>query len=178
MIKFHLQSCSSTNSVIKDYIEIYPKRIIVLTSNQQQSGRGQYGRSWCSNTGGLYYSIAIPVSPLICLNKNQIGFLIAKVVKNTLVNFCNNEFNIEWPNDLILNDKKLAGILCEMTKINQITYLIIGIGINVNQKSFPSYLCFYATSLFLETNQTYSVSDLSNSLTSEIIAYFHKKSIL
>lgn len=174
MLKIHVANCNSTNSLIKQHLTKNINEIVVLTSEEQNMGRGQYARKWVSEKGGLYYSIGFEASKIFYKRNNNITFFIAQIIKQCLYKSCYQIVNIEWPNDIILNGKKLAGILTEYIKINNKYYLVIGIGININQNVFPSYLKFSATSIYIESNQKYSIQMIESCITKNICNWYYE----
>lgn len=119
----------------------------------QTSGRGRLGRSWLSSEGDtLCMSIAVK-SPYF----EGFTLLAALAVYNALKPFCKGEdLQIKWPNDIICNNKKLSGILCERVS----EYTVIGIGINVNDKAFASEISHKATSLFILNCEEYNIKEI------------------
>ncbi|OWZ83295.1 biotin--[acetyl-CoA-carboxylase] ligase [Natranaerobius trueperi] len=114
----------------------------IVLAEQQTSGKGRLGRSWASFHGGIYFSLVInpncsmdeiPTLPLV------IATAIARVFRNHL----NIHAQIKWPNDVLVNDKKVSGILVELSgETDAPQKAIIGVGINANQtvENFPSEL--------------------------------------
>ncbi|MCS7084215.1 MAG: biotin--[acetyl-CoA-carboxylase] ligase [Aquificaceae bacterium] len=132
-----------------------------VLSNIQTSGKGTAGKSWHSESGGLYLSVNVeqPKKSLELLSL-AMGVAVAKLLEgfNLLV-------GIKWVNDIYFQDKKLAGILIENSKNSS----IIGIGINVNQVSFPKEL--NATSLYLILQRELSLKELALELLSQVFIY-------
>ncbi|MCD6434773.1 MAG: biotin--[acetyl-CoA-carboxylase] ligase, partial [Clostridiales bacterium] len=136
-----------------DSTNIYAKNLkhrenTLIVANEQLSGRGRLGRDWKSDGGqGIYMSLKIhpDLMPSEAINMTQI---MALAIVRALRELYNVNVLIKWPNDIVFEGKKLAGILTEMsTEINQIYQLIIGIGININQDSFTDELKDKAISL-------------------------------
>lgn len=131
---FHLENCFSTNDEIIPLLnEDEPTG--VFTFNQTK-GRGQYGNIWkVIPDQNLAYSLAIKTSQ-INISDTILNYYTAIVVRDFLANLTNADAKIKWPNDVILNGKKVCGILIEKKKINNGEYFIIGIGINILQTDF------------------------------------------
>ncbi|MDR0364476.1 MAG: biotin--[acetyl-CoA-carboxylase] ligase [Bacteroidales bacterium] len=135
-----LDVVSSTNDIAKELI--LQKKVShgsVIRAHYQTKGKGRQGNSWESNQGeNLLFSIII--TPQYYLPSQQ--FILNQLVSVTLADFLqtfipDHPIKIKWPNDLYVNDKKLAGMLIEHTILgNTLSYSIIGIGVNVNQISF------------------------------------------
>lgn len=127
--------CSSTNDEIFSVINDETKEVALCTFNQTQ-GKGQYGNSWNSNENqNIAYSLAIPAR-LINLSDVFFNYHTALIVSDIIDILTQEKTQIKWPNDIILNQKKICGILIEKKKINQELYYIIGIGINVLQSDY------------------------------------------
>ena len=150
----YLESVDSTNSYLKRIIkETGLLNGISVMAESQTSGRGRLGRSWLSQKGDtLCMSIAVE-------NEYSEGFtlLVSLAVVEALLPFCKGKnLQIKWPNDIICKNKKLCGILCERVS----EYTVIGIGINVNTKSFPNEIENKATSLYLLNGKEYDVKEI------------------
>ncbi|AUT02696.1 biotin--[acetyl-CoA-carboxylase] ligase [Nostoc sp. CENA543] len=126
----HIYDCvTSTNLTLWELISQGATAGNVVIATQQTSGKGQWGRQWISQTGGLYLSVAI--NPHIAANASyQLTLATAWGITHQLRQ-CGINVGIKWPNDLVLEGRKLGGILTE-TKVNQgqITQAIVGVGIN------------------------------------------------
>ncbi|WP_256871928.1 biotin--[acetyl-CoA-carboxylase] ligase [Nostoc sp. TCL26-01] len=126
----HIFDCvASTNLTLWELIDKGAGAGTVVIATQQTAGRGQWGRQWVSPNGGLYVSVAI--SPQLAANyAYQLTFASAWGIAHQLRE-CGINVGIKWPNDLVLDGRKLGGILTE-TKINQgeITEAVVGVGIN------------------------------------------------
>ena len=145
MNKIYFDTIDSTNTYLKSNTNL--PNLTIVAARHQTNGKGRLGRTWFDNDD-LMFSMLVKEH----LDKpTDYSFLIAITICNVLDKFNLNP-QIKWPNDIIVNDKKISGILLESTGINRIENVIIGVGINTNSKSFPSNLVFKATSLSLETN--------------------------
>jgi BirA family transcriptional regulator, biotin operon repressor / biotin---[acetyl-CoA-carboxylase] ligase len=129
----------------------------------QTHGRGRQGRSWHSAPRtGLYISTLLkPALPLenLALITLMAGVATASAIQQLAL----VPVKLKWPNDLLLNGKKLAGILCECILSNP-PAVIVGIGININHPTFPPDIKDIATSIILETGNTINRTDLVLSL--------------
>jgi BirA family biotin operon repressor/biotin-[acetyl-CoA-carboxylase] ligase len=111
----------------------------VVLAEEQTAGQGRHGHSWHSARGeGIYCSLVLPQSPLLTL---ALGLATHSAIYEATGLVC----DLRWPNDLLLGDRKTAGILVQAAGSNAIA----GIGINVNQTAFPADLASLATSLRL-----------------------------
>jgi BirA family transcriptional regulator, biotin operon repressor / biotin---[acetyl-CoA-carboxylase] ligase len=126
-----LESVSSTNQTLWEMLSLGASSGSVVIATLQTAGRGQWGRQWISPVGGLYLSVAIAFDQKIeATDSYQLTFATAWGIASQLRQH-NVNVAIKWPNDLVLNGRKLGGILTE-TKVNkgQITQAVIGVGIN------------------------------------------------
>ncbi len=128
----------------------------LAVAERQVSGRGRRGRGWESPAGeSIYMSILCRPdfppdrAPMLTL---VMGISVAQAVEK----YTGLPAKIKWPNDVVVNGKKICGILTEMEmglETKEIQYLVIGVGINVNNEAFPEELQDKATSLFLESER-------------------------
>lgn len=168
----HFNSIDSTNTKAKEFATSGEVEGTIIISEEQTKGRGRLGRQWCSpKFKGIWMSMILRpnIDPL---NMSKLTLVAAAAVHEALMDF-NIETGIKWPNDIILNNKKLCGILTEMSgELNQITQLILGIGVNVNttKDEFPKGLKDIATSLTSETGDTF----LRTKLTAYILNHFER----
>lgn len=132
----HFENCFSTNDEILSVLN-EDESTAVFTFNQTK-GRGQYGNIWkVIPNQNLAYSLAIKTSK-INITDTFLNYYTAIIVRDFLANLTNADAKIKWPNDVILNGKKVCGILIEKKKINDKEYFIIGIGINILQRNFSN----------------------------------------
>ena len=121
---------------------------MIILANNQTGGIGTHDRKWYTGQG-MNLSFNIVLLPNCEVRKiSRLTVIIAECIKRVLNDLYSIETQIKKPNDIMLNGKKMAGILTESTAIGDIVKRIyIGIGINVNQESFPGNLDLIATSL-------------------------------
>ncbi|MDK2847916.1 MAG: BirA family transcriptional regulator [Desulfuromonadales bacterium] len=134
----------------------------VVLADRQTAGRGRLGRHWCSPGGvNLYASIVVrpPVAPRYA---SQMTFLSAAAVAQTVSETGGLTATVKWPNDVLVEGRKIAGLLNELdAETERIHYLVLGIGVNLNMQAgqFPDDLRYPATSLLLETGRRVSRLD-------------------
>jgi BirA family biotin operon repressor/biotin-[acetyl-CoA-carboxylase] ligase len=137
----------------------------VFLAEEQTAGRGRGGHSWLSErSAGIYCSVVLrpEISPADTL---AISLAAGLAVRAAVQEVTSLVADLRWPNDVLLAGKKFCGILIEMNaEPTRVRYLVLGIGLNVNQTSFPSALENEATSLRLETGRTWSRADLAAAL--------------
>ena len=184
------ESVTSTNALAKDYLSTNNISLPQLfISDEQTAGRGRLGRNWSSPPGtGIWMSYLIKpdITPE---NISKITLLAALAVTKAIMTYGRN-FNldispkIKWPNDIVVNRKKICGILTELVSIprkqtrclqtnlnlksensildteNYSNYVICGIGINVNTETFPDEISDKATSLLCETKTKWNREEI------------------
>lgn len=127
----YLETCPSTNTwAIANSAKLNHGDVIF--TQQQTAGRGQHGRIWHSPKGVLTTSIILDQIPAIQLPTFSLaaGLAIIYAVEDLLPNL--QGFKLKWPNDILFNQRKLAGILCEATANDVSSRVIVGIGLNMN----------------------------------------------
>ena len=126
----HLSEIDSTNDYAKKLAKEGKINFVVL-ADKQNSGKGRWGRVWYSDEGGLYFSMVLDSK---LYNPKVVNLLVPISTIETLKNYVDKEIGIKFPNDIMVkvngSYKKLGGILVELTE----DYMIIGIGINVNNQ--------------------------------------------
>jgi len=142
------KTISSTNQKAKELAQEGAEPWTVIVAEEQKAGYGKEKVSWFSPKGGLYFSIILPKSQIEDLQTLTIlaAFIVAKTIKD---NF-SLEPLIKLPNDVLIKQKKVAGILTENIIGKEIKNSIIGIGLNSNIDEFPRELEKSATSLKIE----------------------------
>jgi BirA family biotin operon repressor/biotin-[acetyl-CoA-carboxylase] ligase len=144
-----LESCDSTNSYLKDnYKDIKERLPLLVTSGRQTGGRGREQRTWVSPEGkGLYSSLAfsLPLDSKLYL----LPLIAAVSIIEMLEDIASIPLALKWPNDVLYEGKKLAGILIENNITDKEIFSIVGMGINLNhcRDDFPPELRETATSL-------------------------------
>ncbi|HHV99719.1 MAG TPA: biotin--[acetyl-CoA-carboxylase] ligase [Clostridiaceae bacterium] len=146
----YFKSIDSTNNYAKKAAQEGCEEGTVIVADAQTSGRGRLGRSWESKEdSGIWMSVVL--RPYIAPEDVQIMTLAASVaVVAALKSVAGVDAGIKWPNDIIIGGRKVCGILTEMsTEMDRVNYLVLGIGININQKKedFPEELRNTAISL-------------------------------
>lgn len=132
----------------------------VIVAKRQEGGRGRMKRVWNSPAGGLWFTVILRphIEPQYAAQVTLLaGAAVAKALRQI---YQTDEITIKWPNDLLLRNKKICGILSEMQldENGAIDYAIVGIGINValNSKDFPKDLKEIAASLNASFNKNYT----------------------
>ncbi len=146
-MKFNLIKLKSVNSTNDEAIKLIKKNEstpCIITANFQKKGRGTMGKKWVSKKGNLFMSLFFELKAKK-ISPDQFAILNPFIIKNVLRKYSIYKISIKWPNDLLVNKKKLCGILQEVITHKKKKFLIIGIGINT--KISPRSLNFQSTSL-------------------------------
>jgi len=165
---FHFFRTDSTNRVAMELGHAGEPEGAVVMAEEQTAGRGRAGRVWHSERGtGLY--VTLLVRPRLSPAQAPLLTMLAGIAAHSAITAqIGVTPELKWPNDLLLNGKKIGGILTEMhAEPSQIRFVIIGFGINVNQEKFPDDLSTTATSLRHETSRSHSRLELLVRLLSE-----------
>jgi len=126
--KSFFKKVKSTNNTAIRFIKSGHKKGVILTE-YQSNGRGQHGKKWISKKGNLFMTIFFEISEK--LSDKKITNLNISIIKKIISKKTNSNINIKLPNDILINKKKVCGILQEIIFENNIKFLIVGIGINI-----------------------------------------------
>jgi BirA family biotin operon repressor/biotin-[acetyl-CoA-carboxylase] ligase len=136
----------------------------VVVAERQTSGIGRHGHSWHSEAdGGLYMSMILRLQTPGPTLTMALGLAVQRAIDD----LAGVSPDLRWPNDVMLNERKLAGIMVQAAD----DALIAGIGVNVNQRSFPDELSTIATSLRIETGREHSRDALLDRIVAESLRY-------
>ncbi|MCP3872070.1 MAG: biotin--[acetyl-CoA-carboxylase] ligase [Desulfobacteraceae bacterium] len=129
---FHFQELDSTMDKAKSLAKENAPHLSVVIAENQTSGRGRLNRKWFSSKGGLWFTLILkPDTPPVL--SYIYNFAASLSLSRSLNRLFNIDVRVKWPNDLLLNKKKLVGLLSEMeTRGDMVEFINIGIGINVN----------------------------------------------
>ena len=159
----NLDEVDSTNEYLKRMVEdgYDSDEMLTVTAQFQTAGKGRRGRQWFSDPGtALMFSVL--VKPKLAMDDfSMITLIMAMAVRQSLKDI-DIDTRIKWPNDLVLGDKKICGILTEA--LLESKRLIVGVGINTNQESIPQELKDSATSILLETDDCVDHDSLLDSI--------------
>jgi len=158
---YHFFKTDSTNRVAMELGYAGEPEGAVILAEEQSAGRGRAGRTWHSErAAGIYATLLLrpKISPVQAPLLTMMAGLSAHAAIQAQTAL---KLDLKWPNDLVLNGKKLGGILTEMyADTSLVRFVIVGIGINVNQEKFPAELSGIATSLRAETGRNLSRLEL------------------
>lgn len=143
----HLDTIGSTNDYAKE-VGTKVKGGTLVISEQQTKGKGRLGRSWKSKSGdGIWMTLII--KPKIEPYKAPFLTLVAGASVIKALNNLGVDAFIKWPNDIIIDNKKICGILTELSaEMERVNYVVIGVGINIKTIDFPDEIKEKATSLY------------------------------
>ncbi len=151
----YFDEVDSTNNVAKKLAEEGAEEGTLVIAETQTRGRGRRGKTWISPNGGVWMSIILrPNRPPA--DAPQLTLMTGVAVAQTLQKECGLDVGIKWPNDILIGNKKVCGILTEANaKFNTLDHVVVGIGIdaNVDTELFPSEVREGATSLKNELNK-------------------------
>jgi len=165
-------SLPSTNTEALNQARRGANEGLCVVAKQQTAGRGRHGRVWISPANaGLYFSIVLrpklemSLLPLLTL-------MSAVAVFDILQELYELKPDIKWANDVLVNDKKICGILAETAETKVGLVIVVGIGINLQSANFPPELWEIATSIEAETEQTLNLENLLQTLTQKLVSYY------
>jgi BirA family biotin operon repressor/biotin-[acetyl-CoA-carboxylase] ligase len=165
------QETTSTNDVIEKLARDGVREGVVVFAESQTRGRGRLGRKWVSPARkGLWFSILLRPN-LRPQETTQLTVASATALRRAIFQQTRLPVEIKWPNDILINGKKVAGILTEMSaELDRVRHVIPGIGIDVNQDAseFPSELRKIATSLKIEAGEAISRAALATRVLQEL----------
>lgn len=167
------EQTTSTNDVVEKLARDGVKEGAVVFAESQTKGRGRLGRVWMSpSRQGLWFSVLLRPH-LHPQETTQLTVISATALRRAIKNLTGLAAEIKWPNDVLLNGKKAAGILTEMSaELDRVRHVILGIGVDVNLEAagFPPELRKLATSLRIESGAPVSRPELAVEILRELDA--------
>ncbi|RJS79522.1 biotin--[acetyl-CoA-carboxylase] ligase [Candidatus Bathyarchaeota archaeon] len=158
----YYQVLSSTNKLAKNLALHGASEGTLVIAEKQTEGKGRLNRKWFSPNGGLWFSIIL--KPKIkTFEASKLTFPISLAIAETIRKTFNLNVEIKWPNDILINNRKVCGILTEsVTKEKKLKFVVVGIGLNVNinLKEFPENLRCSATTLKEELKRNVKLEHL------------------
>jgi BirA family biotin operon repressor/biotin-[acetyl-CoA-carboxylase] ligase len=143
----HFAVCTSTNDEAAAWARAGAPAGALVTADEQTRGRGRLGRAWHSPLGDALYFSTVLRPPLPPHRLPPLTLAAGVAVAETIATV-GVEARLKWPNDLLVDGRKVAGILAEMSCVgDRVSHLVIGIGVNLNMFEFPRELQSIATSL-------------------------------
>lgn len=172
---YYYSVTDSTNTRIKQLAESGAPHGTLAVANMQEAGKGRRGRSWYSEAGtGVWMSMLL--RPEFAPEQaSMITLVAALAVAAAIKDASGLEACIKWPNDIVVSGKKVCGILTEMSlEADYISYVVCGIGINVNHENFPQDISDTATSLTIECDKKINRTELIASVWRHFEKYYEK----
>ena len=166
---YYLEHCASTNTLMKELARDEEPEGSVIIAARQSRGRGRMGRSFVSPEGGLYLSMLLTPR---CTPQESLSLTpcTAVAVHRAIDKLCHIQADIKWPNDLLIEGKKVCGILCESIFYQGQQKLILGVGLNVNtaQVAFDGELSSIAGSILSTTGKELELKKTAETLIAEL----------
>ena len=159
--KFKFKKVKSTNNTAIRIIKSSKFKYGMVVSDTQTMGRGQYGKKWISHKGNLFVSFFYELKN-IRLSLSRLTIINCLLIKKLLKNYYKKNIIFKQPNDLLIQKKKISGILQEIVSIFNKKFLIIGIGLNIIKS--PKINNYPTTNLEESTNKTFNKADIENKL--------------
>ncbi|MGD8980377.1 MAG: biotin--[acetyl-CoA-carboxylase] ligase [Desulfobacterales bacterium] len=133
----YFDEVDSTMDIARELARKDCPHFTVVVAGRQKQGRGRLKRTWLSSQGGLYFTIVVrPQIPPVL--SSRVNFAASMILAQTLRNMFNINAMVKWPNDVLVDGRKISGILSEMeAEIDRVSFISIGIGINVNNDPTP-----------------------------------------
>jgi BirA family biotin operon repressor/biotin-[acetyl-CoA-carboxylase] ligase len=172
---YHFTEVTSTNDVAKELALEGAEEGTIVISETQSRGRGRLGRKWFSPEGGIWFSVILcpKMSPK---HAPKITFALSIAMAKTIIKMFRLKVKVRWPNDVLINNKKVCGILTELSSKSgaAIDFIVSGIGINANtnMKSFPKALRESLTSLEEQVRRKISREAFLKALFQELEHYY------
>jgi len=173
---YYPQTGSTNDEAYRLGAEGLPEGTVVVAESQTK-GKGRMERVWHSPAGSNIYTSLILRPPLRPAAAPQISLVAGVAVAELLEQYCPGRVELKWPNDVLIQGKKICGILAQMkTAGEDIDFVVVGIGINVNigQSQFPAEILKTATSLSIETGREIARQDLIISLYENFAKWYIK----
>ena len=161
----------STNTIAKKLANEGKEEGTFIIAEEQLKGKGRMGREWVSPHGkGIWVSFILRPE-ILPVHASEITFVIAVGIMEGIKKYTGHEVKIKWPNDILIDGKKIVGILTEISaEMERINYIVAGVGINANQNvdDFPDEIKFKATSLKIATGKNINRNELLRKIIEEM----------
>ncbi|MDD6744262.1 MAG: biotin--[acetyl-CoA-carboxylase] ligase [Roseburia porci] len=170
---YYYDVTDSTNIRAKELAEEGHPSGTLVVADRQESGRGRRGRSWDSPSGtGIFMTLLL--KPEMNPNHASMLTLVAAMAVARAISKCaDTEALIKWPNDIVIGEKKICGILTEMSaQFDFINHIVIGIGINVHNEHFPEEIVETASSILLQTGKRIRRAELIEQILEQFEHYY------
>ncbi|MGN0415279.1 MAG: biotin--[acetyl-CoA-carboxylase] ligase [Agathobacter sp.] len=169
----YFDSIDSTNTKAKELAEEGHPAGTLVVADQQVAGKGRRGRAWESPHGtGIFMTLLLKpdINPN---NASMLTLVAAMATAGAISRVTGENAQIKWPNDIVIDGKKICGILTEMSaQFDYINHIVIGIGINVHNEEFPEEIRGTAGSLLLSCGKRFHRADLIEAFLEEFEKYY------
>ena len=159
--KFNFKTVNSTNDIAIRLIRNTNNKFGIIIADKQKKGRGQHGKKWISYKGNLFVSIFFSLEK-INMSLKQLTKANCLLIRKILSRYYKNKISIRLPNDLLINKKKICGILQETLIKANMKYFVIGVGINLIKspciKNYPTTNLLELTKI--NVNKTKIISEM------------------
>jgi len=172
--KFNYKIVNSTNDTAIKIIKKTNNKYGIVVADNQKKGRGQYGKKWISYKGNLFVSIFFLLDK-INVSIKQMTKINCYLIKKLISSYYKKKITIKLPNDLLINKKKICGILQETVKKTDETFMIVGIGINLIKS--PDISKYPTTNILDLTKKRISKDEATQKLKKiyeDFIVHFYK----
>ena len=159
--QFNYKKVKSTNQTSIKLIQNSKNEFGLVISETQSNGRGQYGRNWISYKGNIFLSFFYKLEK-INLSMTSLTKKNCFLVKNVILKYCKKKITFKSPNDLLIDKKKICGILQEKIEKSGIEYLVVGIGLNLTKS--PNIRNYPTTNLCKITNRKINKKEFEKDL--------------
>ena len=170
---FFLETVDSTNEECKRQAVKGKNDGLLVVCDYQSAGKGRLGRTWVAESHDnlcMSFLLYPDISPM---KAPQLTLLTGMAVCEAIKEVTGLNAGIKWPNDILVNGKKVVGILTELSaEIDCIKYVVVGIGINVNNSSFSEELKNKATSMYIETGKKFYRKDFIKPIADRLMEYY------
>ena len=169
------ETLPSTNDTAKRMALDGCEEFFFVACDRQTAGKGRLGRTWISPKNQNIYMSMVLYPDTEIAQVPQITLVVGLALAKTLKDISKKDVWIKWPNDVIINGKKVVGILTEMqAEIDRILFVVTGIGVNVNQTVFDDEIKDKATSLRLECERIFKRGEIITAMTENIKRYYKR----
>jgi BirA family biotin operon repressor/biotin-[acetyl-CoA-carboxylase] ligase len=171
----HYFKVDSTNRVAMELGHQGEPHGAIVVAEEQSAGHGRTGRAWHSEkSSGIYLTILLRPQ-LTPVQAPALTLAAGLAARDAIAEQTNMKPDLRWPNDVLLNGKKVCGILTEMyAEPDRMKFVVIGFGINVNNTKMPAEIASIATSLLLETGRAHSRLELTARLLRRFETYYNQ----
>lgn len=170
---FYYDSIDSTNTKAKELAEAGHPAGTFVVADQQTSGKGRRGRAWESPQGVSVFMTLLLKPDINPNNASMLTLVAAMATAGAIRGVTGADALIKWPNDIVIDGRKICGILTEMSaQFDYINHIVIGVGINVHNESFPEEIANTASSLLIACGKRFHRANLIEAFLEEFEKYY------